>query len=544
VEVGGEAAEVLRRAAEGPTKVILQRSAAQPTDDQGFWAAIRNRTEAISFRRYQEFIDRVFCGGQGGDAFQPFNDLMASSSKALNRLKERSADNACCPTIHGPYAYQVLKLATQVFLILEAGVVMVRGNTVTLLDPSLFNERLSEEASRFGEPVTIEDIEQRLTAYFSISTGPTRQIPYLRHIVETLVKNDGSDQKEVLPYCEGILLGRLNCPSMLELIWSYWHEEGMLVQTMNAIALRFQNRRRGERDPLANLEINPLRPLNNLLWGFIQDEHNRLSVPRRAYEYDHHYGLTLVGKAVPRLESADSRSKFIESFHNLLHRVSVFYREDNDTTVHADAFPLLNALKEVHLLLTEGQHNQFGDLPWTARVEMLIMQWLLARSEIRDFLRGRDMVRYYEDWMGAVDAMKRAQGWTDTTVTHFHELAFTGERILLSIRYGDWVDINNIEDQAKNWARNFKPEIQRYIHAYQTVTGVDLSAEVTDTREAAERYLQPSALLQRRLEARPAQGMLPPAAPIETRRLAAKVRGNGELPMRMRNRLLRYREDE
>jgi len=38
----------------------------------------------------------------------------------------------------------------------------------------------------------------------------------------------------------------------------------------------------------------------------------------------------------------------------------------------ADAFPVLNALREVHLLLAEGAHNQYGDLPWTARHEMLM----------------------------------------------------------------------------------------------------------------------------------------------------------------------------
>jgi hypothetical protein len=55
---------------------------------------------------------------------------------------------------------------------------------------------------------------------------------------------------------------------LIELIWSYWHEEGRLVQTMNAIRMRLQNRRgRIDRDPLANLEIDPLRPLNNLLWA-------------------------------------------------------------------------------------------------------------------------------------------------------------------------------------------------------------------------------------------------------------------------------------
>ena len=38
---------------------------------------------------------------------------------------------------------------------------------------------------------------------------------------------------------------------MLELIYSYWLEEGMLVQTMNAVAMRFQNvRSPGEQDPL------------------------------------------------------------------------------------------------------------------------------------------------------------------------------------------------------------------------------------------------------------------------------------------------------
>lgn len=48
--------------------------------------------------------------------------------------------------------------------------------------------------------------------------------------------------------------------------------------------------------------------------------------------------------------------------------------------------------------------------------------------------------------------------------------------------------MGNIEDQAKIWARSWKPEIQRYIHGYRTVTGVDLAADITDTRDAATRY--------------------------------------------------------
>ena len=58
--------------------------------------------------------------------------------------------------------------------------------------------------------------------------------------------------------------------------------------------------------------------------------------------------------------------------HTCCNLSALFYKEDDDTTVIADGFPLLNALKETHLLLAEGAHNQFGDLPWTARHEMLI----------------------------------------------------------------------------------------------------------------------------------------------------------------------------
>ena len=281
------------------------------------------------------------------------------------------------------------------------------------------------------------------------------------------------------------------------------------MQTMNAICMRFQNRRGpAESDPLANLEIDPLRPLNNLLWGYIQDEYNRLTIPRRAYEYDHHYGLKLLGKAVPELRSADSRSKFIEAFHNLLYRTAGFYRADADTTVIADGFPLLSSLREVHLLLAEGAHNQFGDLPWTSRAEMLMMQWLIARPEIREFLRGRAMVPYEERWMGQVDTMKKLQGWTDTTITHFRNLAVFGEQILLSARYGDW-NATNDQDQAKTWARYWRPEIQGYIHAYMAATKVDLSEEIVSGRSAQARFVQPSSLLRDQLAAQGSKRELP-----------------------------------
>ena len=200
---------------------------------------------------------------------------------------------------------------------------------------------------------------------------------------------------------------------------------------------------------------------------------------------------------MPRLRPADRRSKFLEAFHRLLREAAIFYDRAANLTIRADGFPLLNMLREVHLLLAEGAHNQFRDLPWTARAEMLIQQWLLSRREVLEFLGGRAAVPYTEDWMGPVDSLKRLMGWNDTPVTHFHDLAVTGERILLSIRYHAWNDANT-EAEATGWAQYFKPEIQRYIHAYQAVTGVDLGAIKESQPSRQVNATLPSVLLQQR----------------------------------------------
>jgi hypothetical protein len=344
-----------------------------------------------------------------------------------------------------------------------------------------------------------------------LNGGQNRIIPYLAlireklsdiRIVKKLFQNTDIPDSDS---CYGILQSKLTNPCLFELIWSYWHEEAMLVQTLHAITTRFQNiKGPGEPDPLRMLEIDPLRPLNNLIWGYLQDEQFRLGVLRRAYEYDHHYGITLYGKAVPQLRTADSRSKFLEAFHNLLYLCAIFFKEDDDTTVIADGFPVLNALKEVHFLLAEGAHNQFGDLPSTSRQEMLLQQWILSRPEFREFLPTRIMVAYPEPWMDRVDAMKTLQGWTDVSVLHFHNLAVFGEQILLSVRFGAWSTVND-PAQSSNWARFWRPEIQGYIHAYRAATGVDLTAEVTDARQATLRVTPPGILLRERLGLQRAQ---------------------------------------
>jgi hypothetical protein len=325
---------------------------------------------------------------------------------------------------------------------------------------------------------------------------PAGRLPYIESVLGAL---GGHEVR--LPFCNTTdpLSSRASCPCFIELIWSYWHEEGMLVQAMNAVSLRFQNRRSGDaREPLANMTVDPLRPLGNLLWGYIQDEQHRLSVLRRAYEYDHEYGLTLQGRAVQSMRSVDSRSKFIETFHDLLYRCSVFYREERNLQYVPDTFTLLNAIKDLHQLLAQGAHNQFGDLPTVSRQEMLMQQWLLARPQFREFLGRRPMVPYQDDWMASVDALKSLYGWSDVSVTHFRNLAVYGEQIILPLRWFHWMAQNDAA-VARSWAKFFRPEIQGYIHAYRAVTGVDLAADPRDDAQVAARATKPSELLRKRL---------------------------------------------
>lgn len=504
-----------------PVPVSLRRAEIPTTEDVPLWTAIRNRTQAVRFDAYRAFVDKVL----GEDP----NRSGLTRSNASNRARLERQRGELYNPIYGVGAYELLKTATQVFLLLECGAC---GEDFNLRERDRYGlgskepERIydpQKEAIRLGLGGRLElsDVRKRLGDY--LGNG----LPYINTVIDNAF--EGFDKSDTI-FCPGYLGSRADCPPLIELIWSYWHEEAMLVQSMNAISLRFQNRRSAAaRDPLAHIEVAPLFPINNLLWGYIQDEQQRLSVPRRAYEYNHHYGLTLAGKAIPEFRPAETRSKFLEALHHLLYMSTVFYKQDDDTTVNADAFPVLNALKEVHLLLAEGAHNQFGDLPWTARAEMLMEQWILSRPEMRLFLQSRQMVPYREAWMGQVDTMKRLQGWTDVTVTHFNDLAIFGEQLLLSVRYGNWNLVND-HTQAGNWARYWRPEIQNYIHSYRAVTGVDLRADPTTTQQRQLVTTLPTELIRQRMNGKSVPALPPPTtaiAPKSFRERQAARRSNG-----------------
>lgn len=499
---------VVKPAAYGPghtVPVTLGRTGAVPTKDMLLWSLIRRGTEALSFAKYDEFISGIMCGSLSSIRRKLRNDRVDGGEGWPSTREFRSS-----LPFPGVDPYNLLKTATEVFMMCECSVF---GHAHGL--------DYEEESERFGQDVGPKNAEAFRHRYLKPvpgndgEFGDIRTLPYLALIADKLkdvgLKPRIGSQQEASD-CYGMLVDKLTNPCLCELIWSYWHEMGLLAQTMNVISLRFQNKRGparagggngggGELDALARLDIDPLRPMANLMWGYIQDEQHRLTVLRRAYEYDHQYGLSLIGRAIRNFRPADSRSKFLEAFHHLLSQAGAFYGQDDDTTIMADGFPLLNGIREVHLLLAEGAQNQFGDLTTTARQEMLMQQWLLARPEMREFLGGRIMVPYTEGWMDRVDTVKRIHGWDDTTITHFHELAVYGERLLLSIRYGNWSDINLTAASAANWARYWRSDVQGYLHAYRAVTGIDLVHTKGQPMMVVgdERAVQPSLLVQRRL---------------------------------------------
>ena len=440
--------------------VTMKRTAVPPTQDQALWVAIRASSNALGFENYSRFLDAVMCDG-------PDYDVGRRIGHRLRKVKRHTG--LPFPNVD---RYRLLKAATEVFLMTHCGVELGDFSEVDV----------DEEGRRLNRDVDLSDLQSELRDYlFRVHTdeGEVLEVlPYLGLIrlqlgdVRVVGQPDGDD--DAANICYGILAEKLTNPCFLELINSFWIDEANLVQSIDAIGRRFQNRTSAPpgRDPLAGIDVDPLRPLNNLLWGFVQDRQHRLTPARRNIEYSHHYGIGMSSR--PRVRGADPRSRFMQAFHHLLSLCSAFYMQDDNTTVIADGFGVLNALKETHLLLTEGAHNQYGDLPWTARHEMLMYQWMLSRSEMQNFLPRRTMVVYPEAWIGSVEAMNKLQGWSDVPVMHFRDLAVFGEQLLLSIRFGAWSAVID-PDQAANWARYWRPEVQGYIHAYRAVSGVDIT---------------------------------------------------------------------
>ena len=310
--------------------ISLEPRDVRDTDDQAFWSRIRTSSELLSFDSFDKFIDEAFCRlvGRAGDR----HDRGRKSPAQLP-----------FPDIQ---SYRALKGAAEVFMEFACGV------RVEALDD--WERAFERDASRLQLELDGQDgadvLEGLWDSYVDSKNGMELDdvIPYLVEVRGNLrpsgfrpQNKKGVDRVEL---CEFLIAEKFVFPCLVELIWSYWHEEGLLVRSIDAISWRFQNRGAGTgHEPLAELEITPLRPLNNVLWGYIQDRQHRLSAQRRLFEYNHEYGLRAAGGQAVDLRPADSRSRFLDAFHLLLQKSAAFFKEDDDATVVADGFPVLNA---------------------------------------------------------------------------------------------------------------------------------------------------------------------------------------------------------
>lgn len=364
-------------------------------------------------------------------------------------------------------SYELRKEYARLFLLVKAGV--LSSGTGSVVPSSALDAEL--EAARSA-------LETYMQAIVKAAT-----VPYFKHL---------GDQLSGLPPM--ILYQQLTNPLMIDIVYSYWLEMGMIYQSINAICRRFQN---VDVPPLRFLNVSVLRGSAALtLLGFVEDEPHRLRPARRSAFYGEQLGVTLKGNAVPPIALAEVRTRAMEAFNEVLRLAARYYDEKTDRLKQPDPFQLVNPIKDLQLALSEGANNQFGSLTFMARVELLLIQSLLAMPEIKQFLATRDMVSYPEPWIASVDAVNRLMGWNTASALQYYELATCGERLMIALRYLT-LDANALptgtgpEAVVRTFLEKFKSDIQTYVQALYAVTGQDLGA----TRVA--------------LAAAPARGYLP-----------------------------------
>src|SRR5262245_17217504 len=207
----------------GNLGVALQRTATALTADVAHWRAILNHTEVLSFNHYLRFMEMVFCNERDLSGLPPFEQTRFLQKEALGRglLTRR-----LLPFIDTD-AYRLLKVATEAFVMVNCGI---------MASPRpFFDSRDSGYFARRDVPFPTNGLDSLFTTdYLTQVTGGgagALTLPYLAVIRRKLGDIDinigpfqfSADQSSE---CYGILQEKLTNPCLLELIWSYWHEEG------------------------------------------------------------------------------------------------------------------------------------------------------------------------------------------------------------------------------------------------------------------------------------------------------------------------------
>ncbi len=234
----------------GTFNVGLRRSASVITPDLPLWVVIRNSTESLSFKNYQRYIDIVLCDApadKSGRWRPDENDVLAprripGSQEAplpavhrRRRVPAAQGRNRSVPDgqlRRRPHQLSPVRSRTiSTILISRTGVDRSRA--------WIASKRLWKS---YLERVNGTQLTSRCPTWRSSrSKFPDARI---KNRIFAAIPGRCRHRRAVLWASCG---QKLTEPCLLELIWSYWHEEGMLVQTMNAISLRFQNRRGAQR---------------------------------------------------------------------------------------------------------------------------------------------------------------------------------------------------------------------------------------------------------------------------------------------------------
>ena len=286
----------------GDINVAMRRTATDATEDLSLWVVIRKSTEALSFNNYFRYMNFVLCGEPIGGEHHEHQEF--ESRRLLERF-ERLSKERFLPFTDSE-AYRLLKVATEAFVMVNCGVAL-RNFQFDRRDIDLV-------ARRVGTPVELRGLWHKYL--HAVNGTPNATLPYLALIRDKMrdvpLKSSmfAHVEGDLPENCFGILRDKLTNPCLTRADLVVLARGGNARADDQRDRRRFQNvRGHGDHDPLANLEIDPLRPLNNLLWGYIQDEQHRLTVVRRAYEYDHQYGLRSTAGRCPTRAGRGHRAR-------------------------------------------------------------------------------------------------------------------------------------------------------------------------------------------------------------------------------------------
>ena len=262
---------------------------------------------------------------------------------------------------------------------------------------------------------------------------------------------------------------------LVEPIWGFWLDAAHLARLTTLLAARQINAPMPGSSSIPELDLPPA--LISLLTTWFNDHQSGARAAARAANYLAHYGLRLPAPRAPDARLRVKSSPLLDAFHAAL-------IEAIHLIPSADASHLLFRLRRLHIHLAQRASRivegvpppdiftRLGESLSLGRADLLTAQWLLARPELTAALRGPVLVPYAQPWMPTLDRLRQLTRSFDSLALFYDDLAATSEALLLSIRFGDWTQ--STPPAAANWASFWRPDIARYLVAYQELTGIAL----------------------------------------------------------------------